>query len=110
MDETNTRYSCSQEETKDIGDIVNDQDRANAFIGRLTGKALNDPILAGLRRLAKHRNSTQPIPSQEGDDVLQPGGLTAGQTRRRDAEAQRTHVPDPVLAALQRAHKHRGGR
>ncbi len=86
-----------------------DQDRANAFIGRLTGKALNDPILAGLQRLAKHRNSPKVTPSQEGDDVLQPGGLTTGQTRRRDAETQRTHVPDPMLAALQRAHKHRQG-
>ncbi len=91
---------------------MNDQDRANAFIGRLTGKALNDPILAGLQRLAKHRKpSVEPEDvSQEGDDVLQPGGLTAGQTRRRDAETQRTHVPDPMLAALQRTHKQRGGR
>ncbi len=86
-----------------------DQDRANAFIGRLTGKALNDPILAGLQRLANHRNPSKVTPSQEGDDVLQPGGLTVGQTRRRDAETQRTHVSDPMLAALQRAHKHRQG-
>ena len=85
-----------------------DQNRAEAFIKRL-GKALDDPMLAGIRRVAGTRKPSVESPSEEGDDVLQPGGLTAGQTRRRDAAMQRTHVPDPMLAALRRAHKHRGG-